>query len=223
MARMRSAVHEVRTDGERDRGMTLTELLVSMLIFSGLIAIVFGILIQVMNQTRDSVARERQVQELRIAMMQIDRQVRSGNVISDPASETIASSGVDPGFSLRVYTQTDGNFQCVQWRVIFDDPTDEFGELQFRTWKPEDITASATPWSVVARSIIRPASGGTPFAKSAASSLASGAQSVDVTLWTKDPEAAKRGKPAVVSTALTGRNTVFGSALGTECAVVPAP
>lgn len=223
MDRVRSVTQQKCAEDEREQGMTLTELLVSMLIFSGLIAIVFGVLIQVMNQTRDSVARERQIQELRVAMMQIDRQVRSGNVITDPASETIASSGVAPGFSLRVFTQTDGNFQCVQWRVIFDDPTDEFGELQFRTWKPEDVVASVTPWSVVARNLVRPASGPDPFEKSAASSVASSAQSVDVTLWTRDPEAAQRGKPAVVSTALTGRNTVYGTAYGTECSVVPSP
>ena len=203
--------------------MTLTELLVSMLIFSVLIGLVFTVLIQVMNQTRDSVGRERQVQELRIAMMQIDRQVRSGNVISDPAVETAASSGVAPGYSLRVYTQTDGNFQCVQWRVKFDDAVDVYGELEFRTWKPTNPSPTVTSWSVVARNLVRPNSGPAPFAKSAVSSVATGAQSIDVTLWTKDPEAAKDSKPAVVSTALTGRNTVFGDAIGTECDTVPAP
>ena len=48
--------------------------------------------------------------------MQIDRQVRSGNVIADPANEGTALSGVEPYYALRVYTQTDGVFQCVQWR-----------------------------------------------------------------------------------------------------------
>ena len=76
---------------------------------------------------------------------------------------------------------------------------------------------------MVAWNLVRPVSGPAPFTKAASASVASGAQSVDVTLWTKDPDAAQRGKPAVVSTALTGRNTVYGGALGTECAAVPAP
>ncbi len=164
-------VRELRRRRRRsDEGMTLAELLVAMALLGGLLAIVTSILVVVMTQTRDTSARERQIQAVRVAMMQIDRQVRSGNVIIDPAGETVASSGVDPGYSLRVYTQTDGVFHCVQWRVIFLNASARYGALEFRTWPPGD-PALTTAWSTVARNLVRPEDGAElPFEKSSMSS-----------------------------------------------------
>ncbi|RYV52874.1 hypothetical protein [Pengzhenrongella frigida] len=202
-----------------------------MTIFIGLLAIVFSILLSISLQTKDNLARTRANDEVRLGLMQIDRQVRSGNVISDPAAETIAASGVDPFYSLRVYTQTDGVYQCVQWRVLFPVGS-AFGALEYRSWEPNwASTGVVQPWRVVAHNVVKPAPG--PFVAADPSTwppfhadLAGGggatsvAQTIRVTLRVKDPEQRASSAPATVTSVLTGRNTVFGYPAET-CASTP--
>lgn len=228
---MRDAMTKMRRRVSRDAGarasdqagFTLIELLVVMALFAGLLAIVFSILIMVMQDTRDSMARADQVEQMRLGLMQIDRQVRSGNVISDPGAESTATSGVAPGYSMRVYTQTDGVFQCVQWRVVFDGTDTVDGRLEYRSWDPAwRSTGEVREWGVVARSLAQPAAGAAkPFVQEAAAG-GSKAQSVRVTLWHKSSRSDTSSKAAAVSSVLTGRNTVYGYPAD-ECSDVPAP
>ncbi len=210
---------------ERDGGYTLVELIVAMSIMTGLLAVVFTILITVTQQTADNLGRVRQTEQLRIGLMQIDRQVRSGNVISDPLAETVGDSGVEPGYSLRVYTQADGVFECAQWRVIFTDGVDQ-GELQYRSWDPAwASTGLVEGWQAVARGIVDQRasnpSAARPFERTA-SAGSSAAQSVRVSLWVKDSQALDRSNASTISSVLTGRNTVFGYP-SDRCANVPSP
>jgi len=208
-----------------DEGVTLVELIVSMTIFTGLLTIVFSILITVSYQTSDNLARSRQVEQLRIGLMQIDRQVRSGNVISDPDNETLAGSGVEPGYSLRVYTQADGVFECAQWRVIFEEGVDQ-GRLEYRSWDPAwQSSGLIEDWHTVAHGVVDQAqvdaTADKPFTNQQAQG-GSEAQSVRVTLWVKDRQSKEDSKASAVSSVLTGRNTVFGYPAD-ECANIPAP
>ncbi|MFN8077498.1 MAG: type II secretion system protein [Kineosporiaceae bacterium] len=203
----------------RDEGVSLIELLVVMMIFSVLLAIVFSVLIIASRDTRDNAARNEQVTQVRLGMMEIDRQVRSGNVISDPAAETTASSGVAANYSLRVYTQTDGVYHCVQWRVRF--PTGKPGLLEERSWTPLwASTGEVTTWRVVARDVVAPT--GTapkPFQKVTAAG-GSKAQSIQVSLQVLS--AGSRGRSTSLTSVLTGRNTVYGYPAD-ECASIPPP
>ncbi|WP_315095261.1 type II secretion system protein [uncultured Cellulomonas sp.] len=219
-------------DGRRDAGWTLVELIVSMGIFGLLLALVFSILVTVSMQTKDNLARTRAVDETQIGLMQIDRQVRSGNVIADPANESAAMSGVAPYYALRVYTQTDGVFQCVQWRVRF--PTgSSFGVLEYRSWKPTwQSTGGVEAWRTVARSIVKPATSTVVaadrstwppfFVQANDAEISSSAQTIRVTLRVKDPAQRASSAPATVTSTLTGRNTIFGYPADT-CSPVPAP
>lgn len=204
-----------------------------MTIFLALIAIVTTVMLEVSYQTKDNLARTRAVDQAELGLRQIDRQVRSGNVISDPASETVASSGVAPYYSLRVYTQTDGVYQCVQWRVTYAAGS-AYGDLEYRSWEPAwQSTGNVQDWSVVSRDIVKP-SGSTvvandpstwpPFYVDAASPAESSstAQTIRVTLRVKDPEQRASSKPATVSSVLTGRNTIYGYPADV-CGSVPAP
>ncbi|MCY7366410.1 MAG: prepilin-type N-terminal cleavage/methylation domain-containing protein, partial [Frankiaceae bacterium] len=77
-------------EGRRgDKGTTLVELLISMTIFSLALAMVYSVLITVQRQTKDQTSRADSVGNARLALQQIDRQVRSGNVLYNPASETL--------------------------------------------------------------------------------------------------------------------------------------
>ena len=228
---MRDAVRRVRERSREDEGYTLVELIVVMSIFVGLMVIVFSVMLQMARQTKDNLGRTEAVDQARIGLMHIDRQVRSGNVIADPATESSITSGVPQYYSLRVYTQTDGVYQCVQWRVRY--PTGStFGLLEYRSWKPGwQSTGLVDPWRVVARGIVKPASGAVVesdpttwppfFVEQTNAEMSSTAQTIRVTLRMKDPSQSAQATPSVVTSTLTGRNTVFGYPADT-CSPVPA-
>lgn len=217
-----------------DAGMTLTELLIGMVIFGILMAIVFSVLIAITYQSKDTLATVRAVEEARLGVSQIDRQVRSGNVILDPSAESLATAGVGPFFSMRINTQEDGVDMCVQWRVI-DQEGDGFGDLQFRSWEPGN-TAGATEWGVVSRNLVEmdavplteadidPDDPTTwpPFWVDTSTTGTTTAQFVRVTLRLKDPDAREQAKAVSVSTVVTGRNSVIGYP-ASKCQAYPAP
>lgn len=221
-----AARHRASTD---EAGFTLVELLVAMTIFAVVLSMIFAILINVTRYTKDNLARTRAVDQARIGLMQIDREVRSGNVISDPAAETAAASGVAPYYSLRVYTQTDGVYQCVQWRVRFPAGS-AFGLLEYRSWQPSwQTTGGVSAWSTVARDVVQPTGTFSQtdqtswppfFVESSDAEASSVAQTIRVTLRVKSPEQSAPSKPESLTTVLTGRNTVFGYPAD-SCAAVP--
>ncbi|WP_062306202.1 PilW family protein [Demequina subtropica] len=231
MRRQRQAARRLLRD---DSGMTLTELLVAMMIFGVLMAIVMAVMIQLMQLSKDNMGRVSAAENARLGVSQIDRQVRSGNVILDPALESLAGSGVDPYYSLRIFTQADGDSRCVQWRVI-DADGDGSGELQYREWDPSyPVVVDVQPWGVVAHDVVLgtgttpdPTDPATwpPFWKDTTTMVAAGstpAQNVRITLHVKNDEMRDSAKPVTVSTVVTGRNTVLGYS-ESNCSVIPAP
>lgn len=181
-------------EGRRgDKGTTLVELLISMTIFSLALAMVYSVLITVQRQTKDQTSRADSVGNARLALQQIDRQVRSGNVLYNPASETLP-------LSMRVYTQANGDQRCVQWQV-FD------GKLRSRSWSPTWITdGQVSAWAIVAHDVVN-TTATPPFALQGGST-AYGSRLADVTLLVKSPTA--DGKPVNVTSSLSGRNTAYG-------------
>lgn len=218
-----------------DAGMTLAELLVSMFIFSVLMAITTTIMIQMLYMSKDNLGRVNAAENARLGLSQIDRQVRSGNVILDPALETVAGSGVAPYYSLRIYTQEGGTGKCAQWRVI-DSDGDGYAELEYREWSPDYPTdPDVQPWGVVAHDLVLtgattpdPTDSSTwpPFWKDPTTIVgtagATPAQNVRLTLQVRTPEMREGSKPVTISTVVTGRNTVLGYS-ESSCSVIPTP
>jgi len=214
-----------------DQGFSLVELLVSMTIFSVLMALIFSLFITMLNQSSDNLARTRSVEQARLGISQIDRQVRSGNVILDPANDGLTEAGVPPYYSLRVYTQENGDDKCAQWRVIFDTPSDKFGRLEFREWDAGEPSTS-TNWSSVATNVEAPsgsfvasdAQTWPPFwvdNTTATGTTDTKAQNIRITLRMGDPESDPDAKPASVTSVVTGRNTVFGFSPD-NCTAIPS-
>jgi len=209
-------------------GFTLVELLVSMTIFSVLMAIILSLMITMMYQAKDNLGRQRAVEQGRLGLSQIDRQVRSGNLILDPYLDTEAVSGVPRNYSLRIFTQEGGDDMCVQWRVIFY-ASSTFGQLEYRDWIPGDTT-SVTPWSRVASNVVAPTAAFSegdpqswpPFWVDTTLPTGTDAQNIRVTLRMSDPDAKTGSKPQTLTSVITGRNTVFGYPSIT-CNVVPTP
>jgi len=230
MRRQRRANGGDAHDAREDKGFTLVELLVSMSIFAILMALIFSLFITMLNQGNDNLARTRSVEQARLGISQIDRQVRSGNVILDPARDGIPEAGVPHNYSLRVYTQENGDDKCAQWRVIFDPPSNQFGRLEFREWDAGDPSTS-TAWSSVANNVEKPsgdfAAGDVttypPFwvdDTTATGTIDTKAQNIRITLRMGDPQSDPDAKPASVTSVVTGRNTVFGYSPD-YCAAIP--
>lgn len=212
-----------------DRGFSLAELLVSMTLFALLMTLVSGLMIRLMNQASDGMGRASSIEQARLGLSQIERQVRSGNVILDPGSEDPLNAGVPKYYSLRIYTQEGGDLLCAQWRVI-DFDNNGTGQLQYREWdKNYPVNPYVSEWSTVANNVkmmpaVTPVASDSatwpPFWKDTTYSANSSAQSVRITLRIKDPSSAANTKPTALSTVVTGRNTVFGYSQS-ECADVP--
>ena len=195
-----------------DTGQTLVELLVVMLIMSGLLATVYGVLIGVQRQSADTVRRADSVDQARLGLSQIDRQVRSGNVFYDPVLETLP-------MSMRVYTQSNGVPRCVQWQVTG-------GQLRTRSWEP--VTGVLiSGWHVVAHNVVNsvdtdPATVDpeAPFALAGGGTTTSyGQRLVDILFLVNDPRSG--GKPVEVRASLSGRNTQYGYDAGVCAAPTP--
>ncbi|WP_084078239.1 type II secretion system protein J [Demequina sp. NBRC 110057] len=219
-----------RPGRDAEAGYTLTELLIAMAIFSGLMVMIFSLMITMMHQAEDNLGRTRAVEQARLGISQIDRQIRSGNVIIDPASDGLTESGVAQNYSLRVFTQENGEDKCVQWRVAFPSASARFGDLEYREWDAGDPT-TATTWSVVASNVVRPSvspvdanveESWPPFWTDPRLPTGTRAQNVRITLRLSDPSANEDAKPASVTSVVTGRNTVFGYSPD-YCSAIPAP
>src|SRR4051812_18028874 len=139
---MRSTLERLRLRKD-DAGVTLIELLVSMIVFSVVIAAAYTALFMVQTQTKDTMGRADAVQQAKLAVAQMDRQVRSGNVLYDPANE----SSLGFPMSMRIYTQANGDQKCVQWQITGSS-------LKMRSWSPQWQTDhDVTAWVTAARDL----------------------------------------------------------------------
>ncbi|MGH8869300.1 MAG: PilW family protein [Actinomycetes bacterium] len=187
--------------------MTMVELLVVMAMFSGLLTIVYGVLITIQHQTADTVRRADAVDQARIGLAEIDRQVRSGNVLYDPASTD------ELPLAMRVYSQANGARRCVQWQV-FD------GHLRMRSWEGSTSGgySNVSAWRTVARNLVNTA--GTPPFQLEGASSPYGSRLINVRLLVKTPDSG--GQPIEVQSSLSGRNTQYGYNPGTCTPIPPA-
>lgn len=215
----------------RDAGMTLTELLVSMVIFTIAIAMVFSAVILTMQWSRDTQQTADANTELRQALAQIDRQVRSGNVLFSPAEEpshlatcyTIGAASDQAGSCMRIFTQSNGDEKCVQWQIV-EDLAAGVGThlLQTRSWEREWQTSGVVSgWRTVARDLVFDPAGPVdqaPFTLLGTNNANPyGDRSLLVNLQVMDE---RRDVPISITATLTGRNTSYGYDNG-ECIPVP--
>jgi Tfp pilus assembly protein PilW len=202
-----------------EEGVTLVETLIAMIIFTGVMSIMVGVVIDASRNLQRIQSRTDTVDQSRMALTDIDRQVRSGDVLYNPASDPdpVAAAMNVPSsqtWQMRIFTQTNGAQRCVQWQVIG-------GVLRTRSWTPTWQTDGiVSPWRVAARGIVNSASQ-SPFAlRGAGASSAYQSRLLDVSLYVLSSAAG--GSPALVSSSLAGRNTVYGID-GGICTPVPAP
>lgn len=211
-----------RRDGER--GTTLIELLVSMGIFSLCMTLVFGAVILVMRKSLDVQKSADAASELRLALAQIDRQVRSGNVLFSPADEAtyvstcVGDATTNSGTCMRIFTQSNGSEKCVQWQLIDDAAHPGTKILRTRSWATNWVTTGdLTGWGTVARGLtLTPGATNNPF-KLEGALTAYRERLLDVRLESLDK---RRGTSVVIESSLSGRNTSYGYS-SAQCVPVP--
>ena len=190
-----------------ERGITLVELVVAMLILS-IVSLVFT---TTLTSVQRAVVREDVRTQLnnkaRLAIQTIDRQVRSGNLLYDPSSEVVLYSSSCPttcgsGYMFRVYTQANSpteGARCALWLV------DDKQQLKYRWWPalaPNDPTASG--WIIVTDGVVNRTIGQPAF------SLDSTGRTATINFYVNPSYSADKSATQRVTASLTGRNTSFG-------------
>jgi prepilin-type N-terminal cleavage/methylation domain-containing protein len=197
-----------------ERGMTLVELLVAISIL-GVVLLVFT---SMMASVQDVVVSESKRSQLntdaRLAMQTIDRNVRSGNLLYDPAGEV----GNDPydaaatGYIFRVYTQAKhqpvDDPRCALWLI------DDQQQLKYRWWPALD-PASATGWRVVATGVVNRDLGEPAFL------IGGDGRTITVNFLINADLAREPAATQEFEASLTGRNTALGYP-SNVCQTLPA-
>ena len=170
-----------------------------------------------MKQTDRSITND----QARQAVEQIDREIRSGNVFFDPATEPNDSAHqVAPSMSLRVYTQADypsyASNRCYQWRVTTD------GLLQSRNWQSDadgtPRSGTVTNFHTVADHIVNRTN--SPTVPAFVMTLPN--RTVTITMVVN--QRATSGSDERIESAVTGRNTEYNqpSTVSRECTTLPS-
>lgn len=186
-------------------GITLVEVLVATAIL-GIVMLVFTSTLASMQQAVVAEdVRTRLNDQARLALADIDRQVRSGNLLYDPDDEVAVDVGgttlAAGGYLFRVYTQTKyqdtDEPRCALW--VIDDEQ----RLLYRYWPVLDPD-EATEWRVVAEHIVNRETGTPAFALDASGRTITASIQANANIEA-DPNATQ-----IFEASLTGRNTSFG-------------
>jgi prepilin-type N-terminal cleavage/methylation domain-containing protein len=186
-----------------ERGLSLPELLVATFVF-GVVSLIFT---STMASVQGAVVHQENLSrtndQARLALEQLDREIRSGNVLYDPANESTAP--YEPYYTLRIYTQsnadTRGSFSCVLWTI------DDAGQLLTRRWPPGD-PGSATAWRVVATGIVNKELAVPAFVLDP--DPLKGSRTLDVALRVNENMTRFPDSTIELTQSLTGRNTSYG-------------
>lgn len=184
--------------------MSLVELLVAMMIL-GIVAVVFATtLSSVQRVVSHTDSRTQNNTQARLAIEELDREIRSGNVLYDPGS------GADAFYRFKIYTQSNAptrdpspGYVCRLWRI-----TSTY-DLQTRFWPPTQ-PEDATEWRTVATGVVNRALSPAVPAFALDPDPNKGGRTVNIVLMMNNDLANRPNETLKVQSALTGRNTSYG-------------
>ena len=204
-------------------GFTLVETMVASALLLTILAICFAFMVSMQNAVARSDSRQQSNDQAAVAAHDVDRQIRSGNVLYDPASEG-SNAGTNPdstaipaGFSLRIYTQGNGLERCVQWRLL------NTNVLQRRSWTQSwRVDGQVSGWATVASGIVNP-SNQPPFALDSSSGFGGAGNSRLVNVDLLANNNTSKGATAEVQLSVAGRNTEYFPTNSGLCGDIPTP
>lgn len=204
--------------------MTLIEVMVAIALMSFVGVIFFSQLSSVQRVTVQQADRSQNNDSALRAIHELERQVRSANVLYNPATETAnAAHGIVPGYTLRLYHQAHADVtaapvpnRCGQWR-IFEE------RLEYREWEPQwsanPLSAYITGWQIKAEDIVNLAVSRPAFVL--ASQAKYGGRLLNVELVTSVNGA--NGRPTSIKSSIAGRNAGFDFIAGVCDDIPPYP
>ena len=204
-------------------GFTLVETMVASSLLLTILAICFAFMVSIQNAVGRSDSRQQSNDQATLAAHDVDRQIRSGNVLYDPAAEG-SNAGTNPdstaipaGFSLRVYTQANGLQRCVQWRLL------NTNVLQRRSWSQSwRVDGQVSGWATVASGIVNPTNQ-PPFALDSSSGFGGAGNSRLVNVDLLANNNTSKGATAEVQLSVAGRNTEYFPTNSGLCGDIPTP
>ncbi len=214
---MKTLLARLRSD---ERGLTLTEVLVAMMVMSLAAGVFLSTLASVQKSVAETDIRTRTNTQARLAMQTLDREVRSGNILYDPESSP------EPYFLFKVYTQANAptrrvtgptgqpysGYTCRLWRIT------RGGDLQTRWWPPNEPD-EVSAWRTVATGIVNRSVDDPTDTTCEGSTCAfridedpnKGGRTVNVVfLVNEDLNGDLSSGTVKIQSALTGRNTSYG-------------
>jgi type II secretory pathway pseudopilin PulG len=197
--------------------MTLVELVVAMSILGVVLLVFTSVLASVQRGVVRQDTLSQTLDSARLAIQQLDRELRSGNVLYDPALENAAvgtpgritsCTGCLPGYTLRVYTQTNADtrgptpYRCVLWKI-------EDHQLLTRWWPPLE-PSQASGWRIVAAGIVNRDLSPATVAFILDPDPLKGGRTLNVVYAANADLEHHPTQTARVQASLTGRNTSYG-------------
>jgi type II secretory pathway pseudopilin PulG len=209
-----------------ERGMTLLELAIGSFIAGIVVLGSSSFMVSMSKWAIQAQANTANIDQARLAASSIDRQVTSALVIYDPATEG-SNPGTNPdgsaipaGFSLRIYTESNGNYLCEQWRLL------DTGDLQSRTWQPYwQSGLPVTTWYTIARNVTNP-SATPPFVLDTNPGFGGGGASdtgrlLDINLISGQSTVSTG--PVQVISSVDGRDVGYLAPGSDACSTIPPP
>jgi prepilin-type N-terminal cleavage/methylation domain-containing protein len=238
---MTFTIRRLRRRLQSDAGFTLIELMISMSLLSVVMLIFLSALFTAQNTVNRSTARSTSNDQARLAVQEFDREIRSGNVLYDPANcppppgnpvgppTCYPALGVTQNMTLLIYTQTNANTrnpgnQCVQWRIT---PIDSFGlsRLEKRAWSVNWQTDGiVSGWRDIAEDVVnrQPPGGGPAVPVFSLDTTASyGSRVIKINIQTNGAPKNIASPTVTTAASITGRNTEYGYP-SNICTTIPA-
>jgi prepilin-type N-terminal cleavage/methylation domain-containing protein len=193
--------------GVDEAGMTLVELVVAMGILSIVLTVFLTTFVAVQRAATTEDLQSQNNNNTRLALENMDRLVRSGNVLYDPASPSANPNTSDCAAyqCFLVYTQANGTTAqpstCVEWKVTN-------GGLETRSWVPAPAAFSPTAWRVVASGVLNQLVSPSLRTFQIDSDPMKGGRTIDVVFLVGVGGSSK--STSRVEGSLTGRNTSYG-------------
>jgi prepilin-type N-terminal cleavage/methylation domain-containing protein len=190
-----------RTD--RNGGFTIIEMVISMSLLTVVLTFCMVAIVSLQRSVTIADARTQAVDQARLAVQQIDRQIRSGNIFYNPSCPTItiACPVNFNGMGLVIFTQANGNQRCVEWQVTAS------GTLQSRSWTQTwqtDGSPSVVHWATTATGVTNYTSNKAAFVLD--SSYGGRVLNIDITT----DVTSSQSHGSEITDSVEGRNTEYG-------------
>jgi len=189
-----------RGHAEGDAGLTLVELMVSLIVFSLFLTILLSAVIGITRASSRAQLLSRSSSNVLIVFQNLDRQIRYANAINFPGAGPSGSRYIE--FRTGAESAPTGVVTCTQWRY---NPA--AAAIQTRTW-PDVVGASPTPWVTKISDVTDLGTPDYPFKMIPAAIGASSMQQMAISVSSGTPLVTPG---AAISTNLVARNSSIQS------------